>query len=203
MTKSMSLLLETIRVENSRLQHLPWHQERLNRSRQVLFGCSEPIRLAAAITVREDIPAQKIFKCRLTYGRELEKIEFEPYTFRSIRSLRLTDAGALDYSHKFADRSALEALFLKKGQADDILLVKNGLLTDTFYTNLALFDGEKWLTPALPLLPGTCRARLLSEGLIREAEIRKQEIHLFKKIRLFNAMSGWENAWDLSCEKIY
>lgn len=203
MIKFMSLLLETIRLENGHLQNLPWHQQRLNRSQQALFADFEPIALEEAIAVPEQFRPNGIFKCRLTYGQRIEKIEFEPYTFRTIRSLQLVDAGHIEYRHKYADRSALEALFFKREKADDVLLVKNGVLTDTSYANVAFFDGEKWLTPALPLLPGTCRERLLAEGKIREADIRLADILFFKKIKLFNAMTGWERGSEIPCEKIF
>jgi 4-amino-4-deoxychorismate lyase len=174
----------------------------LNRSQEALFTAFQPIVLEKAIVVPDEVKDKGGFKCRLIYGQSLEKVEFEPYTFRAIRSLRLVDANHLDYTYKYLDRSALDALFQKRSGLDDILMVKNSLLTDTYYANVALFEGEKWLTPASPLLPGTCRARLLAQGMIHEADIRIQEIRLFKKIHLFNAMTDWQYGSEFSCEKI-
>ena len=59
----------------------------------------------------------------------------------------------------------------KKGDCDDILIIRNGLITDMSYANVAFFDGTQWLTPRIPLLAGTCRERLLETGPIREADI--------------------------------
>lgn len=175
----------------------------MDHSQKSLFTSFEPILLEAVISIPDWARVNGVFKCRVTYSQQLEKIAFEPYAFRFVHSLRLVDADLIDYTFKYADRSFIEALFLKRDKCSDILMVKNGCLTDTSYANVALFDGEKWLTPAKPLLPGTCRARLLAEGQIHEAEIRRDELHLFKKIRLFNAMTGWKRGSEISCDQLF
>ena len=50
--------------------------------------------------------------------------------------------------------------------------VKNGRLTDTSYSNIALFDGNRWVTPAHPLLKGTMRQSLIDKGLLKEKGIK-------------------------------
>ena len=86
---------------------------------------------------------------------------------RSIRTLKLVTANHIDYRYKSTDRSELNRLTAQKGNCDDIVIVKNGFITDTSFTNLALFDGHQWLTPAHPLLAGTQRALLLEQGKIK------------------------------------
>lgn len=71
---------------------------------------------------------------------------------------------------------------------DEVLLVKNGLLTDTVICNIAVFDGFNWLTPTTPLIYGVNRAQLLEDGKIIEKDIRLNELENFSRIRLFNAM---------------
>ena len=72
--------------------------------------------------------------------------------------------------------------------SDEVIIVRNGLLTDTSYTNIALFDGCEWLTPKLPLLAGTQRASLIDRQRLREADIRADDLWSFDYIALFNAM---------------
>ena len=69
--------------------------------------------------------------------------------------------------------------------------MKNGLLTDTSIANIALYDGNDWCTPLHPLLKGTKRAELLDKGVLKEKEIKKEELSSFSAVRLFNAMIGW------------
>lgn len=90
--------------------------------------------------------------------------------------------------YKSTDRSRLNALVAQKGNCDDIIIVKHGLLTDTSFTNLAIFDGKHWVTPRHPLLPGTKRAALLDKGMIQKADITLEDLRNANKVSLFNAM---------------
>ena len=94
----------------------------------------------------------------------------------------------ISYSYKSCDRSQLNALAAKKGDCDEIIIVKNNLVTDTSFTNLAISDGNCWLTPRQPLLLGTKRASLLNQGLIKEADITAYDLKRAERVRLFNAM---------------
>lgn len=107
---------------------------------------------------------------------------------RTISSLQVVCDDTISYSYKSCDRSQLNALAAKKGDCDEIIIVKNNLITDTSFTNLAIFDGNNWLTPKHPLLHGTQRALLLDNGLIKEADITVDDLIKAKRIRLFNAM---------------
>ncbi|MCB0571555.1 MAG: aminotransferase class IV [Phaeodactylibacter sp.] len=185
------LLLETIRCQDGQLDNLPYHQERLLRSRRELLGLQGGIRL-------EDIqPPEEarhgLFKCRVIYAEQIESIEFLPYTFQPLNSLKLVDCGPLSYSYKYADRKAIEKLYRLRGRASDVLFLRRGLLTDTSHANIALFDGHKWFTPARPLLAGTRRAALIDAGLLLPVHIRAEELPHFKELRLINAMARFED----------
>ena len=73
-----------------------------------------------------------------------------PYTVRHVHSLALIQADHIDYTYKSAGREPLNRLFALRGACDDILIVKQGLLTDTSIANIALSDGTHWYTPAHP-----------------------------------------------------
>ncbi len=183
----MKLLLETICCQDGQLQALPWHEARMRDSLQQLGGgLSFPL---SQIRVPEHARAGR-YKCRLLYNGQLQQTEFLPYRIRPVRHLRLMEAGHIDYSCKYADRRAIEALFAARGDADDILMVRNGYITDTSYANVALWDGAAWHTPATPMLPGTRRARLLQQNQLQESRIRIADLVHFQQIALFNAMMG-------------
>jgi 4-amino-4-deoxychorismate lyase len=146
---------------------------------------------------REQNNDTKRYKVHLEYDSSgFHFLSVLPYRCRPINTLRLVEGGDIDYSYKYADRSSLNALLAERGTCDEILIVKDGLLTDTSFTNIALFDGCHWLTPRRPLLAGTHRQRLLARGIISEADIRAADIQQFFRIRLFNAMVDW-GEWDL------
>ena len=74
-----------------------------------------------------------------------------------------------------------------KGDCDEIIIVKNGLVPDTSFTNIAVNDGDVWLTPKQPLLMGTKRAQLLGEGKLREADITLEQLMKDEKKSLIKA----------------
>lgn len=188
----MPLCLETLPIRNAQLPDLRDHQARMDATRQALLNTSEILSLKNSIQLPDWLDPTLTYKCRVTYGGQIEKIEFEPYQPRSVRSLKLALADDIDYAHKYADRSALNALFAQRGSCDDVLLLRNGFITDTSYANVALYDGNRWYTPAHPLLPGTQRARLLREGMLHTANMRPNDLTDFRAISLVNAMLLWE-----------
>jgi 4-amino-4-deoxychorismate lyase len=94
----------------------------------------------------------------------------------------------LDYHLKYADRSALNKLAELRGDCDEILIVKDGQITDTSFSNVVFTDGQQFVTPSSYLLPGTMRAALLQSGAITEAPIRTGDLQQFSHVTLINAM---------------
>lgn len=86
--------------------------------------------------------------------KKVLKTSATPYAVRHVHSLALMQADTIDYTYKSAGREPLNCLFALRGACDDILIVKQGLLTDTSIANIALSDGTHWYTPAHPLLKG-------------------------------------------------
>ena len=149
------------------------------------YGLSMPS-LEKLITPTESMD---FYKARVVYGEQgVEAVEYAPYFIRNINSLQVVADDTITYGYKSTDRSRLNALVAQKGNRDDIIIVKHGLLTDTSFTNLAIFDGKHWVTPRHPLLPGTKRAALLDKGMIQEADITLEDLRNANKVSLFNAM---------------
>ncbi len=197
----MCQLLETIKLENGILQNIGLHNERFNRSRYELFGIDEPLQLENEINLPKNI-SNDIYKCRIIYGRNIEKIEIIPYRIRTINALKIVHDNSIQYQYKYQNRDVINRLYSLKGECDDVLIVHNGLVTDTSYCNIVFSDGKKLITPSLPLLKGTKREQLLSKAVIIEDEIKLSDIYLFKKAFLINAMIDLENNIGISMDKI-
>ncbi|MDP2890708.1 MAG: aminotransferase class IV family protein [Bacteroidota bacterium] len=198
----MSPLLETLKLKDGIVQNLSYHQNRLNRSMDELFPDAQKIDLAKEIPIPENCNSG-IYKVRVLYGQTIEKIEFEPYVFRLVKSLKVVHHDSIDYHLKYADRQILQELFAQRGDCDDIIIVKNGLVTDSFAANLLFFDGEKWFTPKTPLLKGTKRQLLIDNRIVSEREIREEDIRSYLKVGLINAMIDFKEMPEVNLEQIF
>lgn len=188
--------LETIKALDGQLFHLKYHQWRLNSAleSQNRYKLEELLKA----------PKNGLHRCRVVYDDKTFEVEYIPYIKRQIQSLKLVECDTIEYSKKYEDRSLLNNLFSQREQCDDILIVKNGLLCDTSIANIAFFDGQKWLTPKIPLLKGTTRERYLREGFLIEKEIAVEDIKNYKKVALLNAMIDFDiitqdNSEDIIC----
>ncbi len=185
----MPQFLETIKIYRGEIPHLAFHNERLNRTRAHFYPHSAPIDLAPLLNpLPPEIPHETVIRCRLLYRERIDKIEYYPYQRRSIQRIQLLEAPTLRYRYKYADRREIDTLYQQRGCADEILITQQGYLTDTSIANIALFDGLRWLTPQTPLLPGTKRAQLLTQGVLTPAAIHYTDLPNFSKISLFNGM---------------
>ena len=179
--------IESLRVVDGHICNLAYHQQRMNKTRLEVFGQPTPLLLN---DVFKGIKAPSgLAKLRFVYDEAgIHDISCTPYTRKNIHSLRLVTANDIDYRYKSVDRSALNQLKEKQGECDEILIIRNNHITDTSYTNVALYDGKQWFTPSTPLLRGTMRQSLLDRGLLQECELLVSDLPNYKQISLFNAM---------------
>ncbi len=181
----MNKLLETIKIDNGKVCHLTYHQQRCDYS---LRQCGKNTIYNLQNIIKP--PQNKIFRCRIIYDDTTVDISYHTYLQTPVSSLKLIFSD-IEYPLKFADRYELDQLYKQRGAADDVLIVKNNFLTDTTRANIALFDGDKWFTPKSPLLFGTTRQRLLKEGKIFPRNIHVNDLHKFTKIAVMNALVGF------------
>ena len=183
----MCQFVETICIENGKSRNLSYHVQRLNLTMRTFFPESKAIGEHELLT---DIPnVQGLQKARVVYDENgITERSFAPYSIRKINSIAIVEGNDISYSWKSTDRSALMRLREKAPDYDEVIIIKNGCVTDTSYTNLCFFDGKEWLTPDTPLLRGTMRQKLLDEGIIREARILKSDLNKFQSVSLINAM---------------
>ncbi len=183
----MCPLFETVRIAEGIPLHLSWHQRRMDMARNEYWPGNHPIALHDLLVVPAEF-STGIVHCNIRYGAAINDITFSPYSGKIIRSLKIVYADLADYHVKFMDRTFLETLLSMKGDCDEILIVKNGLITDTSMSNIIFYNGTAWFTPEKPLLKGTCRERLLAEGSIEEMDIHTDDLCNFTCCQLINAM---------------
>ena len=187
----MFQLFESIKYKDGEFFNLETHQARFEKAQVEYFGISPQIKLSEEIQIPE-FAISGLFRCRVTYSKQIDKIEFIQHEYRKITSLKLVEDNDIDYRFKYTDRERLNLLFEKRGNCDDIIIVKNGYITDSFAANLVFFDGNIWWTPDTPLLLGTQRTRLIKEGKISECSITTSNLKKFKQVGLINAMQNLE-----------
>ncbi len=185
------IFLETIRAVDGEVFNISYHQERYE-------SVLEKFNISDRQNLKEFIkpPKTGIYRCRLTYDLSKEPhtlgVTYHDYKKREIGSLKLVYEDNIDYSLKSACRNELDALYGLRGKCDDILIVKNSLITDTTIANIAFYDSKRWVTPAFPLLKGTTRERLLQDGKIFEENIYVDDLKHFSKVALMNAMVDFD-----------
>lgn len=192
----MCRFFETIRLVDGRPQNIAWHQARFDACCMHFWGITRKISIEKFIQPA-GIFMQGIAKCKFIYSQHHFEVQYSAYQTKPVTSLRLIKNDNIGYPWKSIERDPLNQLLNPAFPMQEVILCKNGLLTDTTYTNIALWDGHSWLTPALPLLQGTMRASLIHGNIIRPSTIRASDIFHFRTIRLFNAMLPWEGCIEL------
>ena len=114
-------LIESIRLEDGEYANIEYHQKRMERS------CSELGIAYSSFPLHEFLshisnPEQGLWKCRVLYSARIEKIEFKAYEVKKVHSLKLIHDNNIVYSHKYAERNSLTALYNQRGDCDDIIL---------------------------------------------------------------------------------
>ena len=189
----MCLFIETICYEQGRFQRIGLHNERCNRTRKQFFGIQVPLQLDSILSVPEELK-DKTVKCTITYGADIVHIDYNLYQIRPVHSLQMVVDDTIEYSFKYADRTMINTLFGLRGQSDDILIIKNGLITDTSYANIIFKKGDKWYSPRNPLIKGTRLESYLRNNSISPALLRPKDLPCFSEARLINAMISIENS---------
>lgn len=174
---------ETIKCDDFEVFNLDYHQERIAKTVGLNINLGDYIYPSTS----------ELLKCKIIYDdMGVTEVTFTPYKKRDINSFAIIYDDNIQYSKKSVDRTQLDLLFSQKESADEIIIIKNGLVTDTSIANIAIFDGTNWITSKQPLLEGTTRARLLDEGEIFEKDITVKMLKDAKKIALLNAMIGMD-----------
>jgi len=183
----MCRFFETIRITDGAPQFLSYHETRINRTRKKFWSAIPVLSLQPVLKIPSSF-LKGVVRCKLIYSKEIESISYSIYERKKIRSLMLVSCDTVDYQFKYSVRSQLDDLIKLKEDCDEIIIIKNGLLTDSSMANLIFFSGKTWYTPKTPLLHGTCRERLIDKGYIVTKKILSEDLKDFVGVKLINAM---------------
>jgi 4-amino-4-deoxychorismate lyase len=182
----MSRFIESIRIENGLAPLIEYHQRRYEQCLNVHFQHATPEQLAHI--AQKHLHKQGKWKLRIAYDHKIRSVECIPYQPRHIKRFHLVYDDQVDYAWKYSNRKTFEKL--KSGCADDeeIILVKNNLISDSSYANLAFYKNPYWYTPKHPLLKGVMRQYLLDNKKIKTTNITPELLNDFKCFCQINAM---------------
>ena len=186
---SITKYFETIRCEDFEALNLPYHEKRITNT------------IGLNIDLNEYIypPSEELYRCKLIYDdSEVLDVQFYPYKKREIKSFKIVYDDNIDYSKKYLNRDDLDELFKQKEDCDEIIIIKNRLLTDTSIANIAIYYDNRWITPKTALLKGTTRQRYIDQKEVFEKDIDLQMLLKSEKIALMNAMIDFDVIDDYS-----
>lgn len=185
----MSQLVESIKILNGKVYNIDYHQKRFEKSQHELFGIKSSMILKNIINI--PLPYQHgLVKCRVVYGQDIDTITYAHYQYRNIQKLKLViSSEPIDYQHKWVKRPQLDTLYSQRSEADEIIIVSEGRITDAFYYNLIFEKQNELFTPKHPILFGTQRAKLLSQGKIIETDIKVDQLSNYQFVHLVNALT--------------
>ncbi|MBP9022023.1 MAG: aminotransferase class IV [Spirochaetes bacterium] len=180
--------IETVRIENGTLSNCDLHDERIMQTFLKFYPHRTPFNL-------KDIKPDYYhgfgrYKLRILYSEndiEHSVLEYKP---KKIRSAAVVECNDAEYSFKHEDRSLFSSII--NNNYDEIIILKNGFVTDSTFSNLAFYDSGKWFTPETFLLNGTMRQRLLADNAILEKRIAAEDIKRYEKISFINSMLDLE-----------
>ena len=176
------MYFETIKCEDEEVFNLDYHKQRIART------------IGLNIDLQEYVypPSKELLKCKITYSKTgIADVTYTPYKKRNISKLKLVYDDHIIYDKKSTNRDDIDKLYRLKGGCDDIIIVKNGLITDTSIANIAIKLNDVWYTPKKPLLYGTTRARFIHDGKIHEKDLTIDDYNRASNVALLNAMIGF------------
>ncbi|MBX3043201.1 MAG: hypothetical protein KIT33_07560 [Candidatus Kapabacteria bacterium] len=181
----MYLFFESIKCINGKLDNIDYHNSRVRKTLAAFYNGSS---FDLSEIIVPDRYKVGLYKLRVIYSDKIEKFELLPYQKREIKSLKIIETNDINYNYKYFDRTQLNNFFSMRGKCDDIIILKNGLATDSSYSNLVFDDGINLFTPKTYLLKGTKISKLIDDSIVSLKEIKISEFYNFKQVHLINAM---------------
>ena len=196
----MSQFLESIYVKNGIAPLISYHQARYEACIKTHFTDA---RITCLSKLLKQAPKDNtIYKLRIVYSKKIEKVEFIPYIQRKITALKIIEDNSIEYHWKYADRKIFNNYKKNLNPETEIIIVQNGRITDSSYSNLVLEKDGKFYTPIKPLLNGVQRQYLLDYNRIIPSIIPVNTIIKYENIRLINAMQSINDCVKLKTQGI-
>ncbi len=182
---------ETIRVDNGSIQNLNLHLKRMHETCSEAYGNFLHENIFDGI----QLPENGIHRLNIWYNGVDTEIKISLYEPVPINTVALISCEPdFDYRRKYTNRDVLNNLLKSAPGADEIIIVKKGMITDTSKANIVFEKNGKYYTPDTFLLNGTMRQFLLKEGKMIEKAICKADICSYEKIYFINALNPIETA---------
>jgi 4-amino-4-deoxychorismate lyase len=186
----MNKFLETIKCHDYEVFNLQYHINRISNTVGRNFSLEEYI-----------YPNSKeLLKCRIIYTKdEIISITYDKYTPKNIKSFKLVYNDKINYKFKSCNRDNINKLLQQKDKADEIIIIKDNLVTDTSIANIAIYLDDIWITPKIPLLEGTTKNRYVDNKILLLKDITVNMLLKAEKIALLNAMIDFKilNNFDI------
>ncbi|MDN5048851.1 aminotransferase class IV family protein [Aliarcobacter butzleri] len=174
---------ETIKCEDFEVFNLDYHQKRVANTIGLNINLQEYINPIS----------EELLRCKLIYDENgVVDVLYFPYKKREIKSFKIIFDNEIEYSKKYLNRAKLDELYEKRDDCDEVIIIKNEIVTDTTIANIAIFYENSWITSKNCLLGGTTRARLLEEKKLFEKDITLDMLKNASKVALMNTMIGFD-----------
>jgi 4-amino-4-deoxychorismate lyase len=179
----MQHYFETIKCENFKIFNLEYHKKRVANTISRNFVLEEYIYP----------PTKNLLKCKVIYTKdEIVDVIYDDYIAKDIYKFKIIKNNDIVYDKKSINRDMINKLFDKRETANEIIIIKNGIVTDTSIANIAIYQDNQWITTKNPLLYGTTRERYINSGFLKEKDIDIDMLKNSKKIALLNVMIDFQ-----------
>lgn len=183
----MYRFIESIKLLNGEFFRLKLHQQRMDKVFDMFYPDRVKINLCNSLNLL-NFPKDGLYKCRIVFDSKIQDIQFLSYQLPQIKTLKVVEISIPTTLYKSADRKKINEVYAQRIDCDDVLMVKNNLVTDSSYCNTAFFDGKTWVTPKIPLIYGIQREELIKNKIIIEKDIGISDVFSYQSICLFNAL---------------
>ena len=186
----MLQFIESIKVEDQKIFLAELHQQRIIET----FSHFEKECTINVLDIFKNLNHDEdgLYKFRLVYDLENNfKTQMLPYAISEIEDFELVTDNNLNYQFKSLDRKILDHL-KQKSNADEIIILQNGNITDTSFSNLLFLKDKTWYTPENYLLNGVQRQHLLNQNQIKIAKISVDNILEFSHLQIINALNDFD-----------
>ncbi len=188
-----ALLIETIEVLKGVPSRLNLHNARMQQSGADLGFVPPTLSMveAAICTSLSDcnLCDTEQVRCTLTYRTNIVAVRSVSYARRDITALVPIELPeGFSYRYKWCDRSYFGEISKGLPAGHEAIFVRDGLVTDTTFTNIAIENDRGLFTPRAPLLYGTRRQYYIDCGMLREADLTLEDLRSARCLHLINAM---------------
>jgi 4-amino-4-deoxychorismate lyase len=179
------MFVETIKIQDKQIYNLELHNKRLNNTIKDNFNINLKIDLKNHIKI--DTTDNKV---RVLYSNKIEDIQYSKIEPREFKKFKIIYDNNINYKYKSTNRQIFNQ-YLNKEKYDDIIIIKNGLVTDTSIANIYFLKNNIWYTPRKSLLKGTKREELLTNRNFKQINIDLNFIKNSEAMAISNALIGF------------